>query len=100
MSVCDQCVRALKDETMTLAEALANVELEAGKKYHCVVKGKPVTIEVAPASQIAPSAAYDESDVMLDAWCGLPSQGRREPAVNVRIGKIPLDIPEIPQDAE
>jgi hypothetical protein len=85
---------------MTLAEALAQVELEEGRSYDCIVNGKRVTVRVAPRSAIAPSARYDESDAMLDPWCELPSQGKREPAVHVRLGKIPIDIPEIPQDEE
>jgi len=37
---------------------------------------------------------------MLDAWCELPPQGVRVPAVNVRYGELPLDIPEIPSEGE
>jgi hypothetical protein len=83
---------------MTLAEALANVELEAGKTYDCLVNGNHVTVHVTPASRISPAARYDESDVMLDPWCELPSQGVRIPNARFRLGKLPLDIPEIPQD--
>lgn len=87
---------------MTLAEALANVELAEGQTYGCIVNGKQVTVRVAPVSSIAPSARYDESDVMLDAWCDLPSQGRRVPVPpeDVTFGKLPIDIPYIPQDDE
>ena len=85
---------------MTLAEALSQVELETGRTYDCVVNGKRVIVRVAPPSAIAPSARYEESDVMLDPWCELPPQGKRIPAVNVRMGKLPLDIPHSPQDEE
>jgi hypothetical protein len=85
---------------MTLAEALAQVNLETGRTYDCVVNGKHVTVRVVPAGTLGPSARYDESDVMLDPWCELPSQGKRIPAVNVRVGKLPIDIPEIPHDEE
>ena len=85
---------------MTLAEALSQVELETGRTYDCVVNGKRVIVRVAPRSAIAPSARYDESDVMLDPWCELPPQGKRIPGGNVRIGKLPIDIPHIPQDEE
>ena len=64
---------------MTLVEALAQVELEVGQTYACIVNGKRVTVRVAPPSAIAPSARYDESDVMLDPWCELPSQGKPIP---------------------
>jgi hypothetical protein len=85
---------------MTLAEALAQVELESGRTYDCVVKGQRVTVRVVPAGTIAPSARYDESDVMLDAWCELPRQGTLIRGGQVRIGELPIDIPEIPQDEE
>jgi hypothetical protein len=89
-----------KENAMTLAEALAQVDLEAGRTYDCVVNDKRITVCVVPAGTIGPSARYDESDVMLDPWCELPPQGRRVPAVNVKFGKLPIDIPEIPQDEE
>ena len=40
-------------------------------------------INRSPSSAIAPSARYDESDVMLDPWCELPQQGKRIPNVSV-----------------
>ena len=85
---------------MTLAEALSQVDLETGRTYDCVVNGKRVIVRVAPPSAIAPSARYDESDVMLDPWCELPSQGELIPNPTIRWGELPLDIPDIPQDEE
>lgn len=83
---------------MTITEALAQVDLEPGRTYDCVVNGKSVTVRVAPRSSIAPSARYDESDVMLDPWCELPSQGKPIPNVTVKWGKLPIDIPIFPAD--
>ncbi|MCU0880039.1 MAG: hypothetical protein MUF06_19895 [Pirellulaceae bacterium] len=85
---------------MTLAEALAQVDLEPGRTYDCVVKGQRVTVRVVPAGTIGPAARYDESDVMLDAWCDLKSEGTTIPNAQARWGQIPIDIPEIPQDDE
>jgi hypothetical protein len=85
---------------MTLAEALANVELEPGRTYECRVQGKRVVVQVSPGSLTEPAARFDESDVMLDAWCDLPMQGKRVEIGNVRYGKLPVDIPDIPQDDE
>ncbi|MCI0357989.1 MAG: hypothetical protein L0211_05875 [Planctomycetaceae bacterium] len=85
---------------MTLAEALSQVELEAGRTYDCVVNGKRVTVRVVPAGAIAPSARYDESDVMLDPWCELPSQGKVIPNAKVRWGELPVDIPVMPNEDE
>jgi hypothetical protein len=85
---------------MTLAEALAQVDLEAGRTYECHVKGNRIIVQVSPGRITQPAARYDESDVMLDAWCDLPPQGTRHEAVNVVRGKLPIDIPYIPQDDE
>jgi hypothetical protein len=85
---------------MTLAEALAHVELEPGRTYDCVVKGQRVMVRVVPSETITPAARYDESDVMLDAWCDLQPQGKLIRGGRVRMGEIPIDIPEIPQDEE
>ena len=79
---------------MTLSEALAQVDLQEGQTYDCVVNGKRVTVRVAPRSSIAPSVRYDESDVMLDPWCELPSQEKSISNAKVRWGKLPIDIPK------
>jgi hypothetical protein len=84
---------------MTLAEALAEVDLEAGRTYNCEVKGQRITVRVA-AGPAAPAARYDESDVMLEPWCELPPQGKLIPNPRIRWGELPLDIPDIPQDEE
>lgn len=85
---------------MTLAEALAQVDLEVGRTYDCLVNGKRVMVRVVPSGALGPSARYDESDVMLDPWCELPSQGKPIPNPRFRLGELPLDIPAIPQDEE
>lgn len=85
---------------MTLAEALANVDLEAGRTYDCVVNGKRVTLQVTAPEANLPAARYDESDVMLDPWIELPMQGTPIPNPRFQRGELPLDIPEMPQDEE
>src|SRR4051794_31467832 len=64
-----------REQTTTLAEALAKVELEAGKTYACIFNGKRVTLRVAGPEENLPAARDDESDVMLDPWIELPLQG-------------------------
>ena len=89
----------MEEIAMTLAEALAQVDLEPGRTYDCVVNGQRVVVRVAPGIVTEPSA-FDDSDVMLDAWCDLPTQGKRIP-VNVVPGKVTTpDIPYIPGDDE
>ncbi len=90
----------MRDGIITLAEALASVELEPGNTYDCLVNGNRVTVHVTPASRIAFAARFDESDVMLDSWCELPSQGKPIPNVVLRWGKLPVDIPPMPADDE
>jgi hypothetical protein len=82
--------------SLTLVEALGQVDLEAGRVYRCRVKGQWVELRVLESGEIRPSTRYDESDVMLDPWVEFPQP---EPGVVVRVkeGAFPLaDIPEIP----
>jgi hypothetical protein len=84
---------------VTLAEALSHVDLEVGRTYDCFVKGRHVTVQVSAGTGIGPAARFDESDVMLDPWCDLPTQGQRI-EVEVVPGKLPFDVPFIPPDDE
>ena len=84
---------------MTLAEALSQVDLEVGRTYDCFVNGQHVIVQVSSGSGISPAARFDDSDVMLDPWCDLPTQGQRI-EVEVIPGKLPIDIPYIPRDDE
>lgn len=84
--------------SVSLAEALGQVDLETGHVYHCRVRGKLIELRVLDPEP--PSSVPDESDVMLDPWVELPqpSNGVRVP---VTLGRLAdPDIPEIPQDEE
>jgi hypothetical protein len=84
--------------SLSLVEALGQVDLEAGRIYRCTVKGKRVELRVLEAGQVLPSARYDESDVMLDPWVELP-QPTPLFSVTAEFGPTPLpDVPEIPDD--
>jgi hypothetical protein len=85
---------------LTLTEALAQVELEAGRVYRCQVNGRWVELRVLESGAAPMSCRYDESDVMLDPWVEFPL-----PTSTIRVrakpGTMPLpDIPEIPRDEE
>lgn len=59
--------------SMPLANALAQVDLEAGRVYRCEVKGRKVKVRVleeVPASMLP--APLVESDIMLDPWVEFP----------------------------
>jgi hypothetical protein len=87
--------------SLSLIEALSQVDLEPGQTYRCRVKGRIVELHVREAipPELLP-APLVESDIMLDAWVELPQPtgGRR---VRGKPGKLPLpDAPEIPTDEE
>ena len=71
---------------MTLAEALAQVDLEPGRTYSCLVNGKRVTVRVVPASALEPAARYDESDVMLDPVVRASLAGQAHSQCEISIG--------------
>jgi hypothetical protein len=84
---------------VSLAEALGQVDLEAGQVYRCQVKGRWVELRVLDPVEVGPSR-FDASDVMLDPWVEFPL-----PASSITIvgefGPLPPpDVPEIPADEE
>ncbi len=82
-----------------LADALAQVDLEAGQVYRCEVKGRTIAVRVleeAPASVLP--APLDESNIRLDPWVELPLPAGTF-QVLVKSGSLPPpDVPEIPAD--
>jgi hypothetical protein len=84
---------------VSLAEALGQVDLDAGRVYRCQVKGRWVELRVLDPVEGGPSR-WDGSDVMLDPWVEFPLPA---PSVTV-VGKFgplpPPDVPEIPRDED
>jgi hypothetical protein len=89
--------------SLSLAEALQQVDLdfEVGQRYRCEVQGKVVELRVLD-QLLASSSGIEESDVMLDPWVELPPpQADRRIRVQLRPeARLPVDVPEIPQDEE
>jgi hypothetical protein len=84
--------------SLSLVEALAQVDLESGRVYSCQVKGHWVELRVLGAAEVPSLAAYDESDVMRDPWVEFP-QPKSGILVTATPGSPPLpDVPEIPRD--
>jgi hypothetical protein len=84
--------------SLSIAEALEQVELEPGHIYSCQVKGHWVELRVLQPGQDPASSLIDESDIMLDSWVELP---RPTSGIYVRPkrGTLPLpDVIEIPRD--
>jgi hypothetical protein len=85
---------------LSLVEALAQVDLEAGRVYRCEVNGHWVELRVLDSAGLPAPCRYDESDVMLDPWVEFPLPA---PAFSVQgsYGPMPLpDVPEIPGDED
>ena len=84
--------------SLSIAEALEQVELEPGRTYSCQVKGHWVELRVLVPG-MDPRSTIDESDIRLDPWVELPPTD----SYNVRrwASMAPLpppDIPEFPKD--
>jgi hypothetical protein len=86
--------------SLSIVEALGQVDLEAGRVYRCNVNGHRVELRVLGPSEVLPVSVYDESDVMLDPWVEFP----QPPALFSVIGEFgptPLPDPtEIPVDED
>ncbi len=86
--------------SISLAEALGHVDLQAGQVYHCRVNGHRVELRVLDEAREAVSSSLDESDIMLDPWVELP----RPPVVATVVGHFapppPVHVPEIPEDED
>ena len=89
--------------SLSLVEALSQVDLEPGRTYRCRVKDRMVELRVREAlpPELLP-APLKESDIMimLDPWVELPQPAGGK-LVRGKPGKLPLpDVPEIPKDEE
>ena len=58
--------------SLSIAEALEQVELEPGQIYSCQVKGHWVELRVLEQGEDPRSSLIDQSDIMLDSWAELP----------------------------
>ncbi len=86
--------------SLSLVDALGQVDLKAGRVYRCQVKGIWVELRLLGPAQVPAIPVYDESDVMLDPWVELPcpTSGIR---LKVMPGSLPLpDAPEFRGDDE
>jgi len=84
--------------SLSLVDALGQVDLEAGRIYRCHVKDKWVELRVLGPAEAPPASVCDESDVMLDPWVEFP-----RPTSGIRLrakpGSLPLpDVPEFRGD--
>ena len=87
--------------SISLVDALEDVELEAGQTYRCEVRGHHVELRVLTAQALRDeSTGLIESDVMLDPWCELPKPPAVGRITSRRVERLPFDIPHIPAEGD
>ena len=83
--------------SISLSDALEDVELEDGRTYCCEVHGRRVEVRVLSESPTARSSTgLTADDLMFDPWCELPSPAPLSRVVPRSVESLPFDIPEIP----
>ena len=82
----------------SLATALQEVELEAGRVYRCRVGRLHVEVRVEETTSDLLPTPLEASDVMLDPWTDLPTP--QPVAVLTATAGPPVlpDLPELPVD--
>jgi hypothetical protein len=83
--------------SLSLVEALEQVDLEAGRVYYCEVKGLMVELRVLTSAESETRSALDVSDVMLDPWVELPQPSAKF-TVTAKLGAIRLPDPPVIRD--
>jgi hypothetical protein len=84
--------------SIQLADALAQVDLEAGQVYRCEVKGRKVEVRVwEEIAAVVRPAPLVEADVRLDPWVEFPLPAGTFNGT-ARLGTLAPDIPPIPAE--
>jgi hypothetical protein len=84
--------------SVSLAEALRDVDLRPGHTYRCQIRGHNVELRVlgAPENIADSESAISAADAMLEPWIELPEPVARARGVS-RLGQAMLpDPPAIP----
>ena len=76
--------------SVSLAEALRDVELTTGETYRCEVGGRTVELRVL-------SDEPEQAGPMLEPWTEFPPPAPQF-RIPARLGTLPVDVPQIPQD--
>ena len=77
--------------SMSLVDALAEVDLAPGQTYRCVVKGCRVVLQVLPESSPIPGPPTGDADVPLDDPFEHPFP---QPTLRTQTSLGPLPLPE------
>ena len=86
--------------SISLADALREVELRPGSVYQCQVGQVRVEVRVDQTVRPLLPVALEEADVMLDPWTDLPAP-RAASVCQAKPGAPVLpDVPDLPLDLE
>jgi hypothetical protein len=85
--------------SIPLADALSNVNLEAGHIYQCRVGSLLVEVRVEDSSCGALPSPIQPADLMLDPWTDLPAPPVRGIVAAVSASPVLPDPPVIPSDS-
>ena len=80
----------------SLATALQEVELEAGRVYHCRVGRLHVEVRVEETASALLPTPLEASDVMLDPWIDLPAPPPVAVLTATAGPPVLPDLPELP----
>jgi hypothetical protein len=88
--------------TMTLVEALQNVDIELvpGRVYHFEVNGHQIELRVREENKPPREPLDLEADTKLDPWVEFPRAAGTPVRTIVQIAPPPPDIPYIPADED
>ena len=88
--------------SVSLTEALRDVDLQPGQTYRCEVRRHNVELRVLArqANRDDCESEIPATDVMLEPWLELPELACRATGVSRLTPSLPPDIPAIPHDGE
>ena len=86
--------------SISIADALRQVDLRAGGVYQCQIGRFRVEVRVEETNSALLPTSLESSDIMLDPWTDLPAP--QAVAVLPVLPGIPVlpDIPDLPTDAQ
>lgn len=86
--------------SISLADALQQVDLQGGRVYECQIGRLRVEVRVEETVPQSLPAPLKPDDIMLDPWADLP--GPHSAAVLQAVPGSPVlpDLPDLPTDAQ
>jgi hypothetical protein len=88
--------------SLSLEEALGQVDLRPGQTYVCEVNGHTIEVRVGSNGRRDEAPPIPEGDVMLDAWAEFPEPPAAG-TVTAKLGSPELFLPDrpvIPEDED